>query len=68
MLAIAGAVLINAACVLMASQNDTFDIYAGQRILMLVGVSLLSIDLTNRWRDWFKKAKGSTPPSPPTVG
>lgn len=62
MLAIAGAVLINAACVFMASGKDTFDIYAGQRILMMVGAGLVAADLTIRLRDLIRKAKVSAPP------
>ena len=65
MLAIAGAILINAACVLMASSKDTFDIYALQRIFVMVGVGLVVGDLANRVRESFKKAKASTPPQPP---
>ena len=41
MYAVAGAILINAACVLMASGHDSFDIYVGQRVLMMVGAAMV---------------------------
>jgi hypothetical protein len=66
MLAIAGAVLIHAACVLMASVliakgEDTVTIYALTRILLFVGAGLMAVDIQGRIREFIKKAKaGST--------
>lgn len=62
MLSIAGAVLINAACVLMASGRDTFDVYAMQRLLLAAGGGLVALDLTNRFREYFRKAKAQSAP------
>ena len=53
MLAIAGAILIHAACVLMASGKATFET---DRILMVVGFFLVVSDLTIRVREFFRKA------------
>ena len=57
MYAIVGAILINAACVLMASGHDSFDIYVGQRILMMVGTAMVAADLVTRARNAIRQAK-----------
>jgi hypothetical protein len=68
MFAIAGAILIHAACVLMASGKDTFDIYGLQRILVMVGFLLVVSEATIRVREFFRKAwQASSPPQPPTT-
>ena len=57
MLGIAGAVLINAACVLMASGRDTTDVYALSRILLAVGAGLLGADLVGRFHEFVKRSR-----------
>ena len=57
MYAIAGAILINAACILMATERDTFDIYACQRLFMMIGSALLVSDIYLRARAAIKSAK-----------
>lgn len=61
MLAIAGAILIHAACVLMASAlmkgDDTVTIYALTRILLFVGAGLMTADIQFRIREFVKKAR-----------
>jgi hypothetical protein len=65
MLAIAGAILMHAACVLLASGKDTIDIYLSERLLMAMGSMLIASDLTIRVREFLKKAKASIPLPPP---
>ncbi len=65
--AIAGAVLINAACVLMASVliakgEDTVSIYVLTRILLFVGAGLMVWDIPGRIGDSVKKAKSDSKP------
>ena len=65
MLAIAGAVLINAACVLIASRrDDTTDMYALSRILIAIGAYLMGTDFVVRFRDFVKRSKAEHMPSP----
>ncbi len=66
MLAIAGAILINAACILIASGTDTTDVYALSRILIAVGTGLMCADFVMRFREFVKrsKAKHKTPVNP----
>lgn len=52
MVAIAGAILIHASCVLMAGGKDNFDTYALQRILAVVGTGLMATDFTTRFREF----------------
>jgi hypothetical protein len=66
MLAIAGAVLINAGCVLMASGRDTADFYIGQRLFVIVGSGLLASDLFLRVQGAVRKARARpVPPNAP---
>ena len=57
MVLIAGAVLINGACILMASDRDTVDVYALQRILIAFGTGLMVIDIHGRLREYLKKVR-----------
>ena len=62
MLMIAGAILIHAACVLMAGVliakgEDTVTIYALTRILLAVGAGMIGVDIQNRVREFIKNAK-----------
>lgn len=57
MLAIAGAILINAGCVLMASGQDTTAIYVLQRILLMAGGGLMGVDIQFRIGEFVKKAR-----------
>ena len=62
MLMIAGAILIHAACVLMAAVliakgEDTVTIYALTRILLAVGAGMIAVDIQNRAREFIKNAK-----------
>jgi hypothetical protein len=57
MLAIAGAVLINAACVLIASGRDTTDVYALSRVLIAVGAGLMGADFVGRFREFVKRSR-----------
>ena len=64
MLAIAGAVLINAACILIASGGDTTeDVYALTRILITVGTGLMCMDFTVRLHEFAKRSKAEHIPS-----
>jgi hypothetical protein len=56
MLAIAGAILINAACILMATNRDSTDIYMGQRLLIVIGTALLVADIFSRVRRSTRRA------------
>ena len=57
MLAIAGAILIHGACILMASGRDGADIYTMRVLLIVVGSSVISADLTNRFLEFRKKLR-----------
>ncbi|MBM4067416.1 MAG: hypothetical protein FJ271_00520 [Planctomycetes bacterium] len=61
MLAITGAILLHAACVLMAGAlvkgDDTLTIYALTRILLGVGAGLMTVDIQFRIREFVKKAR-----------
>jgi hypothetical protein len=61
MLAVAGAILIHAACVLMAGVlvkgDDTLTIYALTRILLSAGAGLMTVDIQFRIREFVKKAR-----------
>ena len=57
MLAIAGAILINAACILGASTKDSADIYIGQRLLGAFGAMLIGVDLSFRLTRYIRRAK-----------
>jgi hypothetical protein len=59
MLAIAGAILIHAACILMASRQDGADIYTMRVFLIVVGSSLIGADLANRFLEFRKKLRES---------
>lgn len=59
MLAIAGAILINAACVLAATTKDTADIYLGQRLLTMFGTGLIAADLYPRFMDYIRRSKAA---------
>ncbi|MBL8823756.1 MAG: hypothetical protein JNJ77_14300 [Planctomycetia bacterium] len=59
MLAVAGAILINAACVLAATTKDTADIYLGQRLIAGVGAVLIVVDLYPRLMDFIRQSKGT---------
>lgn len=64
MYAIAGAILINAACILMASGRDVSDVRIGTWALMGAGGHMLAGDLTERLRKGQKDTPTSTPKSP----
>src|SRR5947209_11857358 len=57
MLAITGAILINAACILAASTKDSADIYLGQRLLAMLGAALIAVDLYSRLAGHIRRAK-----------
>jgi hypothetical protein len=57
MLAIAGAILINAACVLAAAAKDSADIYLGQRLFAMFGVALIVSDLYPRFVGYIRRAR-----------
>ncbi len=57
MLAVAGAILINAACVLAASTKDSADIYLGQRLLAMLGAALIAADLYQRLVSHFRRTR-----------
>ena len=57
MLAITGAILINAACILAASTKDSADIYLGQRLLAMLGAALIAVDLYSRLVGHIRRAK-----------
>ena len=57
MLAITGAILINAACILAASTKDSADIYLGQRLLAMLGAALLAADLYPRFVGYIRRVK-----------
>jgi hypothetical protein len=57
MLAITGAILINAACILAASTKDSIDIYLGQRLLAMLGAALIAVDLYSRSAGHIRRAK-----------
>lgn len=63
MLAIAGAILINAACILITSGGDTTDVYALSRILIAIGALLMGLDFVVRFRDFAKRSKAEHMPS-----
>jgi len=65
MLAIAGAILINAACLLMTTTKESRDIYATRLLLCVVGSSFIGADIGIRIRDFFKKLRGSARPETP---
>ena len=56
MLAVAGAILINAACVLAATTKDTADIYLGQRLLAMFGAALIGVDLYPRFMGFIRRS------------
>jgi hypothetical protein len=59
MLAIAGAILINAACVLMTTTKESADIYPMRLLLIVVGSGLVGADIGNRVLEFFKKRRES---------
>jgi hypothetical protein len=61
MYSIVGAILIHAACLLMATEKDTFDVYAGQRLLAMVGAAFIGGDLAHAWRNRRKPTHGAAP-------
>ena len=68
MVLIAGAILINAACVLMATNKDTLDVYACQRVFLAAGVAFVVGDLTVRVRQFLSKnVQPSTSPHASTT-
>ena len=67
MLLIAGAILINAACALIASGEDTFDKYALSRILIAIGAGLMAMDLVLRLRK-FQAGHSRSPHQPAESG
>jgi hypothetical protein len=56
MLAIAGAILIHAACILMATTKESPDIYPMRLFLIVVGSGLIGVDLANRILEFRKKS------------
>jgi hypothetical protein len=69
MLAIAGAILIHAACILMATTKESADIYPMRLFLIVVGSGLIGADLGNRFLEFRKKlrepARTQTPRAEP---
>ena len=59
MLAIAGAILIHAACILMATTKEAADIYPMRLFLIVVGAALIGADLGNRFLEFRKKLRES---------
>ena len=59
MLAIAGAILINAACILMTTTKEGLDIYLARLVLNTVGSSLIGADLGYRVVGFIKKLRES---------
>lgn len=57
MLAIASAILINAACILGATTKDTADVYLGQRLLAMVGAVLIVADLYPRLSGHIRRVR-----------
>jgi hypothetical protein len=62
MLAITGAILINAACILAASTKDSVDIYLGQRLLAMLGTALIAVDLYSRLVGHIRQTKAVSQP------
>jgi hypothetical protein len=67
MLAIAGAILIHAACILMATTKESADIYPMRLFLIFVGAGLIGADLANRILEFRKKARESARTRTPTA-
>jgi hypothetical protein len=69
MLAIAGAILIHAACILMATTKESADIYPMRLFLIVVGAGLIGADVASRVLEFSKKAREAartkTPPAEP---
>jgi hypothetical protein len=59
MLAIAGAILIHAACILMATTKEPPDIYPMRLFLIVVGSGLIGADLACRFLELRKKLRES---------
>ena len=57
MIAIAGAILIHAACILMATTKESADIYPMRLFLIVVGAGMIGADLANRALEFSKKAR-----------
>jgi hypothetical protein len=57
MLAIAGAILINAACILTTTTKEYPDTYLMRLVLNIVGSSLIGADLGNRLVGFVKKQR-----------
>ena len=61
MYAIAGAVMLNGACLLMTSTKDTSGIYSMQLMLTWVGGFFIGIDIFARMRKLLDEAKQQSP-------
>ena len=59
MLAIAGAILIHAACILITTTKESADIYPMRLFLIVVGSGLIGADLGNRFLEFRKKLRES---------
>jgi hypothetical protein len=65
LLAIAGAILIHAACILMATTKESPDIYPMRLFLIFVGSCLIGADVGSRTMEYRKKFRESAQtPSP----
>jgi hypothetical protein len=59
MLAIAGAILIHAACILMAATKESPDIYPLRLFLIVVGSCLIGAEVGSRFLEFRKKLRES---------
>jgi hypothetical protein len=59
MLAIAGAILIHAACILMATTKESADIYPMRLFLIVVGAGLIGADVGNRFLEFRMRLRES---------
>jgi hypothetical protein len=55
MLAVAGAILIHAACILMATPKESADLYAMRLFLIIVGSALIGAVIANRFLELRRK-------------
>jgi hypothetical protein len=66
MVAIAGAILIHATCIRMATTKESPDIYPRRLFLIVVGAAMIGADLGSRVLEFSKNVREAARNRPPT--